>query len=96
MIRRMNSVASFICVAQKVRLALSSVAMRAYTEAAHDGEVSNEARGVVTSLAVVCGSRQCMLCGVSREKRPDCVYENPVLCMHEFIQNSATRFIPCN
>eukprot|EP01047_Picozoa_sp_COSAG01_P093326 COSAG01_NODE_24488_length_777_cov_0.912979_2_plen_175_part_01 len=36
--------------------------------------------------------------GCSREKRPDCVHvhENPVLCMHEFIQNSATRFIPCN
>jgi hypothetical protein len=23
-------------------------------------------------------------------------HENPVLCMHEFIQNSATRFISCN
>jgi hypothetical protein len=34
--------------------------------------------------------------GCSREKRPDCVHENPVLCMHEFIQNSATRFISCN
>jgi hypothetical protein len=70
MIRRMNSVASFICVAQKVRLALSSVAMRAYTEAAHDGEVSNEARGVVTSLAVVrVRLEECMLlCGVQPGK----------------------------
>ena len=34
--------------------------------------------------------------GCSTEKRPDCVHENPVLCMHEFIQNSATRVIPCN
>jgi hypothetical protein len=34
--------------------------------------------------------------GCSTEKRPDCVHENPVLCMHEFIQNSATRFISCN
>eukprot|EP01043_Picozoa_sp_COSAG02_P054617 COSAG02_NODE_6213_length_3720_cov_1.977630_1_plen_101_part_10 len=34
--------------------------------------------------------------GGQLEKRPDCVYENPVLCMHEFIQNSATRFISCN
>ena len=34
--------------------------------------------------------------GCSPGKWPDCVYENPLLCMHEFIQNSATRFISCN
>ncbi len=68
MIRRMNSVASSICVAQKVRLALSSVAMRAYTEAAHDGEVSNEARAVVTPHSLSCAAGAAP---AARGARPD-------------------------
>eukprot|EP01043_Picozoa_sp_COSAG02_P028892 COSAG02_NODE_1773_length_10980_cov_8.196765_10_plen_161_part_00 len=54
----------------------------------------------ITSAIIAVGARRrrrrTCAAGCSTEKRPDYVHENPVLCMHEFIQTSATRFISCN